>query len=539
MVTTLTTKRADGARPCGASDARAQRQIDAARAALRRGWLVVSCVAAFVTAAVPVHAQTWRIVPSLTLESTLTDNVDLSPSGERKADWINQLTPAIRFSESGGRTKLSGAISLPVILYARTSENDYVAPEASVTGTVEAIDQFLFVDASVNVSQQYLSPFGARPTTLSNASQNRYTAQSYSVSPYVKGTPSQGLSYEVRQRSIWSDAAGVSAGTASNRAFTSTVDARVSRSPQPGGWAFDYSRSDVDFQDRNSESTQIARARALYGADPSLQVSATAGYEDNRFVASRERGATYGAGIVWHPTDRTNLDATWEHRFFGGSYSVAFDHHTPLTVWSARASRDTSSYPQQLATLTPGIDVGVLLNGLFASRIVDAVQRQALVDQLMRDRGLPSQLSGPLTLYSQQITLIESLTATAGVIGARNVVFVTAFRTRNEPLQQTDEALSPLLQLLTNNTQTGANVAWTHQLTPTLTFAANATWSRATQNGGGEGSTTQYSLRTTVSHPLSAQTSVYAGARFQHSDSDVGFSYRELAVLVGLTHTFH
>jgi uncharacterized protein (PEP-CTERM system associated) len=99
--------------------------------------------------------------------------------------------------------------------------------------------------------------------------------------------------------------------------------------------------------------------------------------------------------------------------------------------------------------------------------------------------------------------------------------------------------LSPLLALLTNNTQVGVNAIWTHQLPQNMTLANSATWSRATQNGAGEGSTRQYSLRSTLSRPLSALTSVYVGARFQHSDSDFGASYRELAVLFGLTHTFH
>jgi uncharacterized protein (PEP-CTERM system associated) len=341
-----------------------------------------------VVAAAPTlaHAQTWRVVPAFSFESTLTDNVDLAPSG-RKADWINQFTPSVRFSEIGAHTKLTGAVALPMFLYARTSENNYIAPEVNIAGTLEAIERFFFVDTTVNVSQQYLSPFGTRPTTLSNASANRYTAQSYSVSPYLKGIAANDLSYELRQRSIWSDATGVSAGSNGNRAYTSEVTGYLAKSPRPGGWAFDFSRSDIEFPDRNSESTQIARAHATYGPDPSLQLSATAGYEENHFFLTRERGTTYGAGVVWHPTDRTNLDASWEHRFFGTSYHVAFDHHTPLSVWSVRASRDTSSYPQQLATLTPGTDVGILLNSLFASRITDPAQRQVLVDQLIRDRG--------------------------------------------------------------------------------------------------------------------------------------------------------
>src|SRR5690349_13080421 len=45
-----------------------------------------------------VAAQAWKLTPSLTFESTLTDNVNLAPNDQRKADWVNQFTPALRFA---------------------------------------------------------------------------------------------------------------------------------------------------------------------------------------------------------------------------------------------------------------------------------------------------------------------------------------------------------------------------------------------------------------------------------------------------------
>jgi len=500
-------------------------------------------IAAFALAFCPAaHAQTWRITPSVGVESTLTSNVDLSPADQRRSDWINQFTPSVRFTESGAHTKLSGNISVPMLVYARTSENNYIAPQADVTGTLEAIDRFFFVDASANVSQQYASPFGPRPTTLANATQNRYTAQTYSVSPYIKGTSVNDLDYELLQKSTWTDAAGISTGLGSNRSYTSEIVGHLIGQPRPGGWAVEYYRSDIKFTDQNSESTEIGRVRAVYQPDPSYRLSVTGGYEVNHFFLTDEQGATYGAGVEWHPNDRTGLNASWEHRFFGPSYQVTFDHRTPLTVWSLKASRDMSSFPQQVANLAPGVDVGSLLDGLFASRITDPAQRQTLVNQLIRDRGLPSQLSGPLALFAQEFSLVESYSATYGILGARNAIFFTAFRTRNEPLPGTEEAaLTALLTELTNTTQTGASVVWSHQLEPNLSLSTNATWSRSTENVGAQGTSRQFALSATLSRTLSALTSLYVGARFQRGDSnaDIGTNYREFAVLVGLTHTFH
>ena len=140
-------------------------------------------------------------------------------------------------------------------------------------------------------------------------------------------------------------------------------------------WKF-YDRTALQFQNQPSETLQIARTHALYRADPALELSATVGYEDNELQFTTERGVTYGVGGRWHPTDRTNVDAKWEHRFFGASYNVLFDHRTPLSVWSLRASRDITNYPSQLAALPGGANVAGFLNSLLLSKVPDPTQRQ-------------------------------------------------------------------------------------------------------------------------------------------------------------------
>src|SRR5690242_18579062 len=212
MVTTRATRRASAEAVEHQSLPRARNPADRAPEPASRihgGFALTTLLAGVVAIASPMAvAQTWRIEPAVSIESTLTDNVDLASSGQRRGDWVNQLTPSVRFSEKGAHTNLSGNISLPILLYARTSENDYVAPQANVTGKLEAIERFFFIDATANVSQQYQSPFGARSISLANATGNRYTAQAYTLSPYIRGTPRDDVSYELRQQSIWSDAAG-------------------------------------------------------------------------------------------------------------------------------------------------------------------------------------------------------------------------------------------------------------------------------------------------------------------------------------------
>ena len=500
-------------------------------------------------------ARAWQVTPSISLLSTWTSNVNLESSSARKSDWINQLAPGITFSGKTAHSNVAGSVSLPVLVYARTSENNYVAPQANIRGTLEAIEKLLYVDASVDVSQQYANPFGPRPVDLTNATQNRYTSQTYTVSPYLKGEPRDGLDYEVRQKSTWTSATSVAGGSASgipgNRSFTSEETAHLAQDPRPGGWRIDYDRSDLRFYGDavqpgfDRESLELGQAALSYRFDPTFQASAVGGYEDDDFFASRQRGAIYGGGVEWHPDSRTSFVAHAQHHFYGASYDVSFDHHTPLTMWSVKASRSLSTYPQQLGTLPAGTDVAALLNSLFSSRVTDPAQRQALVNQAIAERGLPQTLGSAVALYAQQITLAESETATFGILGARNSVFVNAYRARNQPVPGTpSDVLAPLFSQLVDNTQLGANVVWTHQLTGNLAAGLTGGWSRTTQNGAPfenqalVGTTKLYTFDATLTQTLTKLTSLLAGLRYQDANSEVSTSYREFAVFFGVTHRF-
>src|SRR6185437_9866460 len=132
MATTRTTRRPSAGlvgRACNRLARASSCRWGPARARGRRRTLLV-LVIGLGTGIPMANAQTARIVPSIAVESTLTDNVNLSAN--RTPDWVNQLTPSVTFSEVSAHTHLSGGISLPILLYARTSENNGVFPEANV-----------------------------------------------------------------------------------------------------------------------------------------------------------------------------------------------------------------------------------------------------------------------------------------------------------------------------------------------------------------------------------------------------------------------
>ena len=117
-------------------------------------------------------------------------------------------------------------------------------------------------------------------------------------------------------------------------------------------------------------------------------------------------GAVYGAGVDWTPNPRTKLDGFLEHRFFGPSYGLNFNHRTRRTAWRLSATRNTYTTIEQPLTLRPGTTAEVL-DDAFRSQIADPAQREQAVKQFLERAGLPPSLTQPYTFYTNQIYLAE------------------------------------------------------------------------------------------------------------------------------------
>ena len=159
-------------RPAGRSPAALRPSLP-----LRRTALALACC----TAVAAAQAETWRITPSVGILETYTSNVNDAPSGQEVGDWVTSLTAAVGVAGEGRRVKLNGSIAVTADLYARENQNNTIYPTVNLFGSVEAIERFLFIDATANVSQTYQNAFGPQPGNNVNATANRYTDQTLSL----------------------------------------------------------------------------------------------------------------------------------------------------------------------------------------------------------------------------------------------------------------------------------------------------------------------------------------------------------------------
>ena len=493
-------------------------------------------VAVLALAAAPTFAQSWNWGSAVSVRETVTNNVALQPSDGRRSDWITEFTPSLHITEKGARTSLDGTFSVPVVLYARDGGNNTAYPSADLHGDIRLIGDIFHVEGQVSVAQQYFNPFGAQPLGFENVTPNRFRSSTYRISPYLKGVTPGRVSYELRNNNVWTDLSGAPVAT-NNFRYTEWTG-KASDTESVYGWQAEADYTDTNYYNADTIRTALARGIGVYAPDPQLKLSARAGYEENHFPQEDLRNAIYGAGVEWRPTQRARINGYWEHRYFGASYLFSAENRLPLSVWSVRLSRNVTTYPQALARLPEGADVSALLNQVFLATIPDPVARQQAIDQFIRDRGLPATLTSAVNLYSQQVLLQESQSATVGLLGVRNTVLLTIFNSRSEPIVASGNALPPSLASVVNNRQTGASLLWSHRFAPSLVLDATLERFRTVANAPLEGSTNQTAARVTVSSPLTPKTTVFAGARYQTFNSDVASDYNEAAAFVGFTHTF-
>jgi uncharacterized protein (PEP-CTERM system associated) len=270
--------------------------------------------------ALPAAAGEWTFGASATGRLTLTDNVGLAPPGQEESDLVPAVTPVLSAQRTGAaRLAASNLQPLPCTC----TRNEVTAATQQYLDalmSVEAVENFFFVDASASIYQTFVSPFGPLPISGESITDNRTETTTLGLSPYVRGVLGTGYTYLVRNENFWT----TSDTSALNNLYESRVLANLE---SPVGrtlrFAGDYDYRYINYESQPSFSQQLLRLRAIYQVNPELSINARGGYEINDYLVADQSGPIYGAGIDWTPTPRTLLS--------GLSKSVSSE---PATAWT-------------------------------------------------------------------------------------------------------------------------------------------------------------------------------------------------------------
>lgn len=489
-------------------------------------------------------AQSWTIEPGISSLLTWTSNSRFGTDTEARSDTIFDLRPRLSVRAEGGRLRLAGAVALNGIAYADRSLPSRVLPAGDLSARLEAVERWLFLEASARAIQTSTNAFGVRPEGTSTS--NTLTTAVGRFSPYIEGPISPLTRYRIRSDSTWTRDSSVYSGAADSGAsgYFGRYAAFIEHDPKPLGWRFEAERSETRY--RNEAITpligDVARLVVDYALTEELGAGLRTGYERNNFVSvDKKNYVIYGGQGRWQPSARTLLTAVGERRFYGASWRLRFDHRAPQLSFSFGLVRAVESAPQSLFELPATGNVAALIDAMFTTRYPDPAERAKVVQQFIIDQGLPATTLVPTNLRSRRLSLVTASSASIGFIGARNSVVISGFNSRTENLS--DVALLATGSAAINNVQYGGALTVSHRFERNLSLSGTLDWSRirgltVVAPALTPAMTTQSGARVALSVRASPKTSATFGVRYRKIQSTVAIPGREGSVFAGLDHRF-
>ena len=480
--------------------------------------------------AAPVMAGEWTISPTISITETATDNVGQAEKN-RSSDLISNISPGINIAGTGDRVKLRFNYQMNNLFYANDSSRNNIQHALNALGTLEALENWFYIDANASISQQNLSAFSGSTNSSvdTNNSSNTTETTTYKISPYFKGTLGMVADYQLRYNLARTSSDSGIGNNTETRGFNGRL-AGINRG-SIFGWALDGSTQKNQFDRGRDTESDLLRGTLTYQYDPQFRVSLIGGRESNNYSSTgRESHTIKGAGFDWAPTDRTLLSVSREDRFFGNSDSITFTHRTAGTAWKYRQTKDAHTSTDQ----SSGSD-GTYLDWINSIPVTQRLP--ALLDLLSRGVSLTAQLPGGF--LTNGVTLQQRRELSFALIGVRNTVTFAATGSETENFSGgigsgwftgTDFAT------LNNVKQKGLSVNWSHKLTGLSSLTGSV--SRLTSKGSGTTSLQTDENLYTINFITQLGPKTTAGLGARRVEVDGSSNYTENAITGTFSHRF-
>lgn len=295
-------------------------------------------------------ALDWRFTPSVGVGVSYSDNANQS-NANPEDELSLTVTPAFSLTSSGSRrvrASLNYGLSA-VTRFGEDNSND-VYHRLGGIGKAELMEDLLFIDGSVNVSQNLVSLFGSPADAITNDA-NRATTSVYTLSPHLVKRLGNFATARARYSTGGSLFNDVAANTVSDSTTNSLTAGLVSGSRfKDLNWGLDYSIREANNRGATRDTTfERASVSLGYALSRKFRVFGTYGRDWNDYLsATNIEGSSYSVGFGWAPNPRARLEASAGERYFGRTFSLSGAYRTRASNWTVRYYEDVSDISQQL-----------------------------------------------------------------------------------------------------------------------------------------------------------------------------------------------
>jgi uncharacterized protein (PEP-CTERM system associated) len=409
-----------------------------------------------------------KFTPSVSLNGTWTDNVNLSQSGQGRSEFVTELTPGFTLAENNPRLQVNASYQYHQFAYSDKNVSNLRNSGSELQADLKSrvIEGLLFLDATATRSQASVSAFGPQFSDNPYTSNNRAEVSTWSISPYVAHRI--GTSANLLARYTRDSVSTGHIGYGNTQSETATI-ALNSMKERRVGWNLSFDRQLLSDKLSGDTSSYNAQAGLSWRVLPPLMLTASAGYDayDYNGLGGKTQGKSWNIGYQYTPSQRSSLTMRFGRRYFGKSRNLAALHRSRNTTWNI--SYDESVVTSRSQFLLPAtVDTASVLDRLFIPNFPDPILRRQAVEAYLRASGLPLSLANDVNYLTNRYMLQQQFQASAGLTGVRSTLLLTVYDTRRNALsvQQSDSQLlgSSLSNLNDNTHQRGFAASMSYRL---------------------------------------------------------------------------
>lgn len=493
---------------------------------ITRGLIIASLSSVAMAQSEGSLSQAIVIKPRISLTETWSDNIAIS-SGQsgKESGLITQLSPGVRVDARTARLKAYFDYALTGQFYSSSSGSTRTQNSLNTFGTLEAVSNWLFLDFSGIIAQQAISAFGPQSPSGANINSNSTETSTYRLSPYIRGQVAGFADYSLRYN--WSTTQSNSSLASNTELSDWAGQLRGSTPFQSLKWSIDATQLTSSYSQGRTSEVERLFATATYTIVPQFRISASAGTESNNYASQNMvRHPTHGYGFDWTPTERTQISAFKERRFFGNGHRYSISHRFPLSSIRYSDTKDVSVLPNQFSTIGLGT-IFDLFHQICSQQLSSSYSDQGQLNQaantcaanLVSQFGMQPSTQVTSSFLSSRATVQRSQQLTMAFQGVRNTLTVMFNRNESQSILAAGAVNDVFSQ---NNTtdirQRGFSINLAHNLSSltNLSLMASRQKSTGSSNSSLEATTAMY--QASLNSKLGAKTT--GGISIRHTKFD-------------------